>query len=174
MITLGGSGRRSYLFPAPLPQAFEHHRDLGRMIGFLPHIALERQRNATHFRLLYEALEAGFYSVRIYCEVEAALDAERHRIRIDPAVPRDRPPIESGWNFMTGAGEYASEIVFAESGGQTRIDCSMRMGAELPVPVALQLLPRARLQAAADRIFRLRLDEILDRFIAQSIRAYSA
>lgn len=174
MITFGGSGRRSYLFPAPLAQAFEHHRDLARLIGFLSHIALERRRDANRFRLLYEALEAGFYSVRIYCEVEATVDAERHRIRIDPVLSRDRPPVESGWNFMTGAGEYASEIVFVESAGQTRIDCSMRMGAELPVPAALQLLPRARLQAAAERIFRLRLDEILDRFIAQSIRAYSA
>ena len=61
---------------------------------------------------------------------------------------------------MSGSGRFEETIAFADAGAQTRIECSIGLRATLPVALSLRLVPRARLDAAADRIFRRRLDEI--------------
>jgi len=172
VITFGGSARRTYLFPAALARAFDYHRDIDRLIGFLPHIRVAHRYADDRFRLIYSAIDAGICRVTIVCDARVAIDAARHTIAIEPLHQDDPVAIDAGLNRMTGPGEYTSEILFSPSGERTMVDCRMSMRARLPVALSLRLIPAARLDAGADRIFRRRLEEILSRFVEQSIRGY--
>ena len=172
MIAIAGAAERSYVFPAGLAQAFDYHRDVDRLIGFLPHIRVAQKHADDRFRLVYSAIDAGICRVKIVCDVRVAIDAARHAIAIEPLRPVDPVGSDAGLNRMTGPGEYESEIAFHPSGERTRIDCRMSMRARLPVALSLRLIPTARLDAGADRIFRRRLEEILSHFIEASIRGY--
>lgn len=173
MLTIAGAARRSYLFPAGLAKTFAYHRDVDRLIGFLPHITVIRKEGGGRFRLLYSAEEARIYRVRIFCDVVVAADPDRPSVRIAAARPAQPAAFGAGFNSMTGSGEFTERIVFKDAGEQTRIECSIGIRAVLPVALSLRLVPRAPLQAAADRIFRKRLDEILACFVDRSIRDYS-
>ena len=74
---------------------------------------------------------------------------------------------------MTSQGHYRSEITFSELGNQTRIEYNISMDARLPVPLTLRIVPNALLNGSAQRKLSLHTDEISDRFIEQSIRAFT-
>lgn len=170
MIAIAGSARRSYTFPAPLDVAFRFNADLDAMLGLLPHIEVVAATVPATRRLCYLATESGVYRVRIYCTVIPEIDARTHRIHIRPTD--DPAHAHAGFRSMSGGGRYESTIRFQAHGEATRIDYELRLGAELPVPVALRLIPAAVIDVRAGRVFRARLDEILDGFVQRSIAAY--
>jgi hypothetical protein len=173
MIQISGSTQRLFLFPASMQEAFAFYSDIPRSIDFLPHISVVRSFAPGQYRLLYSSLESGLYRVKIYCDVCAILDEEKRFIRIQPSD--GKPPVksESGVYSMTSQGFYDSEVAFSEAGDQTRIEYSIRMGASLPVPLSLRLIPQALLNGSAQRKLSLHTDEIIDRFVERSIRLYT-
>ena len=170
MISVGGSARRSYLFPAPLDAAFRFHADLDAMLALLPHIDLVGAPSGDRRRLCYRATESGLYEVRIHCTITAEVDAQRHRIVIRPV---EEPAEErSGFRSMTGRGRYTSTIAFHPEGRATRIDYALTLDATLPTPTSLRLLPASIVNARAGHRFSDRLEEILDGFVRGSIADY--
>ena len=172
MIQISGSTKRLFLFPANLQKAFAYYSDIPRTIDFLPHISLVRSFAPHQYRLLYTYLESGLYRVKIYCDVLTLLDKKNRFIQIQPL--EENPPVksESGLYSMTSQGHHRSEITFSELGNQTRIEYNISMDASLPVPLTLRIVPNALLNNSAQRKLSLHTDEIIDRFIEQSIRAF--
>ena len=77
MLTIAASVQRSYLFPARRAQALAWHRDVDRLLQFLPHVSVVHKEGDGAYRLLYSAVEAGLYRVRIHCDVRVAFDPDR-------------------------------------------------------------------------------------------------
>ena len=173
MIQISGSTQRSFLFPASLSQAFAYYSDIPRSLTFLPHISLVRRFAPGQYRLLYSALESGLYRVKIFCDVLTILDANEHFIRIQPCQENSPIKSEAGLYSMTGQGAFDSQIVFSAAGDQTSIEFSISIGARLPVPLTLRLVPMALLSGSAQRKLSLHTDEIVNRFIERSIRSFT-
>ena len=172
-LTVAASVRRSYMFPAKRAPAFAWHCDIDRLLGLLPHVSVVRKDGDAAYRLVYSAREAGLYRVTIHCDVRIVSDPDRGIVRVVTERRRGAERTQAGWYSMSGSGRFEETIAFADAGAQTRIECSICLRATLPVALSLRLVPRARLDAAADRIFRRRLDEIMDTFVERSIMAYS-
>ncbi|MFO1299521.1 MAG: hypothetical protein U1F17_03860 [Burkholderiaceae bacterium] len=169
-LTVAASVRRSYMFPAKRAPAFAWHCDIDRLLGLLPHVSVVRKDGDAAYRLVYSAREAGLYRVTIHCDVRIVSAPDRG---IASGPLRSAMPAQAGWYSMSGSGRFEETIAFAGAGARTRIECSIGLDAKLPVALSLRVVPRARLDAAADRIFRRRLDEIMDTFVERSIMAYS-
>lgn len=172
MISIAGTARRHYTFPAPVSDAFRFHADLDSMLRCLPYIAVVAAPAATVRRLRYEATEAGLYQVRVYCTVAADVDPAAHGIHIRSLD--DAAPQRAGFRSMSGHGRFESVIAFQPHGEATRITYSLEISAQVPTPGSLRLLPEALVNARAARRFRARLDEIVDGFVHASIAAYRA
>lgn len=172
MIEISGSAQRSYEFPAHADEAFAFHRDVDRSIALLPHISIVSHLGPGRYRLLYSATETGLYKVRIFCDVEARTEGRRRRILILPLTPSAAVSFDAGLYSMSGYGRFASEIAFRPSGSATVVTYGLSLGATLPVPVSLRLLPDAVITAAANRTLHRRMEEIIGRFIDASIKAF--
>jgi hypothetical protein len=170
LISIAGSARRSYTFPAPLDAAFRFNADLDRMLPLLPHITVIDAPSPSTRRLCYEATESGLYRVQIHCTVSTEIDERARRIRIRP---EENPAREhAGFRTMSGRGSYDSTIRFHANADATRIEYELKLRAALPVATSLSLIPTVLLDRSAGRIFSARLDEILDGFVERSIAAY--
>ena len=171
--SISGSTRRLFTFSASPADTFAFYRDIGRSLGFLPHITVVQKFTLDQYRLVYRAKESAMLQVSIFCDVLAEADAQQRCIRILP-LP-GMAPVQSKvrLNEIICHGYYTSEIVFNELGDQTQADISLEIQAELPKPPALRWLPHALLSGAAQNIFLLRLDEVINGFIDQSRLAYS-
>ena len=172
MIQIAGSAQRSYVFPAKLRDALAYYGDIGRSFRFLTYISVVHSYAAGQYRLLYNNLESGLYRVKIFCDVLAVVEEDRYLIRISPSE-RD-PPVraQAGLYSMTGQGFYSSEIHFSKCGEQTRIEYSIEMKASLPVPLTLRWIPDGLMNSIAQYRFYLHTDQVIDRFIEQSVLAY--
>lgn len=171
--TIAASVRRSYLFPAKRAPAFAWHCDVDRLLGLLSHVSVVRKQGEGAYRLVYSAREAGLYRVNIHCDVRIVSDPHRGVVRIVTVRRRGAEPAQAGWYSMSGSGRFEETIAFADAGAETRIESSIGLRATLPVALSLRMIPRTRLDAAAGRIFRRRLDETMDTFIERSIIAYA-
>jgi hypothetical protein len=171
-LRISGTTRRVFLFPASLPETFAYYRDIGRSLGYLRHITTVQRFTPDQYRLVYSAKESILYRVKIFCDILAEADTEEYRIRILPLA--GKIPVQSTVriNEMICQGSYTSEIVFIEHQGQTQVKTSIDIEAQLPKPAVLRLIPHALLSGAAHNIFLLRLDEVINGFIDQSILGY--
>jgi hypothetical protein len=174
MIPMAGSAERSFLFPAELPAAFAFLGDVKRSVACLPYISIADSYSEDQFRLHYRALEAGFYWVDIFCDVQVIREESPCTLTIRTLA--GRPPVKSAarWNAMTCQGTYESKSLFSQVGDNTRVDFSIRLAANLPVPVTLRLVPPALVSKSTHNILQLRIEEVSSGFIDRSIRAYSA
>ena len=174
LLRISGATKCVFLFPASLTKTFAYFQDIGRSLGYLRHIRTVQRFALNQYRLVYSAKEGALYRVNIYCDVIAEVDVEEYRIRILPLT--GKIPVQSTvrMNEMTCQGYYTSEIVFLEHQGQTQVETSLDIQAQLPKPAALRWIPHALLNGAAHNIFLLRLDEVVNGFINQSKQAYLA
>ncbi len=174
MIPMAGSAERSFLFPAELPAAFAFLGDVKRSFAFLSYISLEGSYSEDEYRLHYHALEAGFYKVDIFCDVQVL--REEHPCSLIIRSLPGKAPVKSAarWNAMTCQGIYESQSVFHQDGENTRVDFSIQLAASLPVPVTLRLVPPAMVSKSTHNILQQRIEEVSSAFIERSIRAYSA
>lgn len=170
---MAASAVRSFLFPAELPAAFAFLGDVRRSFACLPYISVAASYSEDQYRLHYRALEAGFYWVDIFCDVQVIREEDPCSLRIRSL--HGRPPVKTAarWNAMTCQGSYESQSLFYQDGENTRVDFSIQLAASLPVPVTLRLVPPALVSKSTHNILQLRIEEVSSGFIEQSIRAYS-
>jgi hypothetical protein len=174
MIKINGCTQRSFVFPAELPMAYAYYTDLNRILTLLPHISIMRVYAYDRFRVLYNTLELGAYHIHILCDLQARLDVGEARVlRILPL--RGMPPVrpQAGLTSSTAHGIFSNESVFYEEpGGQTRIDYSLQLRARLPTPLGLRLVPDTVVNNIAESIMDMRVHEIVEGFIENSIQAF--
>jgi hypothetical protein len=174
MIKVSGSARRVFTFPADLPTAYAYYSDVGRVLGYLPHIILVRAFSYDQFRMLYSTTELGVYHIHIYCDLQTRLIAHggNKMIRIGPLVGVPPVKTESSFNSSTAQGVYSSLSVFRAAGGETQVEYSMSLEARLPTPGGLRVMPGAVVDVIAASLAHTRLREIVDGFVECSIEAF--
>jgi hypothetical protein len=172
-IVINGSTRRSFIFPADLRTSMAYFYNTGRILQYLPHISMLQAYSPTCYRMMYHTTELGVYKVRITCDLEVSLDEEEQVLRFTSLEGYAPVEVEAGWNSISAQGIYTSESRFHDEGEHTRIVYSLRLQAELPVPLAaLVLLPSVR-DRIANSITTWRMREIADGFIERSILEYN-
>jgi hypothetical protein len=172
MITIAGSVERSFIFPAPLGEAFEFYADLNRTLSFLTHISLVEQRSEQRFRMLYHTVELGLYRVYLYCDIQSTLVRTDWALHIQPDMQPLPVRQEFGLNHLTAQGYYSSESMFYPSGDQTRIEYFLKLNAKMPVPFGARVIPESVLNSIAHNITQWRIHEIVEGFIHHSIQTY--
>ena len=174
MIHLSGSTQRSFIFPAEQATAFAYYSDINRICPFLSHISVVRNYNPGQYRLLYSAVEMGFYQVHLFCDIIMTLDMRRHRLLISPL--EGIPPVRTINNLhsIDCQGFYSSESIFGVAGDQTRVDYSINIQARFPAPIAIRIMPEHLLTNMAQNIMQWRIDEIVEGFIDRSTRTFSS
>ena len=174
MIKVSGSARRVFTFPADLPTAYAYYSDVGRVLGYLPHIILVRAFSYDQFRMLYNTTELGLYHIRVYCDLQTRLVANgsKKTIRIGPLAGVPPVKTESSLNSSTAQGIYTSLSVFHAANDETRVEYSMSLEARLPTPGGLRVMPGTVVDAIATNIAHTRIHEIVDGFVERSIEAF--
>jgi hypothetical protein len=173
MITLHGTTQRSFFFPAELPIAFEFYSDVRRIIHFLPHISLIKEYTNSSYRMLYHTTELGIYRVSIYCDLVAESSQDKHSLIIAPLNGFHSPiKAQAGIYSLVSQGSYTSTSVFHPDNGRTRIDYSLEIRSELPIPLGMRMVPTGILESITNNIAKWRIDEIAGGFIERSLRAY--
>ena len=172
MIQLSGSAHRVFTFPADLPTAFAYYADLAHTLRLLPHISIQHQYDDASFRMLYATHELGVYQVRLFCDIQAVCDERSTTLRFQPCEQAPRAPSTVGLYSLCAPGDYHSTSRFYERGQETEIEYSLRLRAELPLPIGARLMPQLILDNLANSITNRRIDEIAGAFITRSIRQF--
>jgi Protein of unknown function (DUF1997) len=174
MIHLTGSTQRSFIFPAERATAFAYYSDINRICPFLSHISVVRNYSPGQYRLLYSAVEMGFYRVRIFCDIIMTLDTRGNRLLISPL--QGFPPVRTinSLYSIDCQGVFSSESIFCAAGDQTRVDYRINIQARFPAPVAIRIMPEHLLTNMAQNIMQWRIDEIVEGFIDRSTRTFSS
>ena len=172
MIHLTGSTQRSFIFPADQATALAYYSDINRICPFLSHISVVRSYDPGQYRLLYSAVEMGFYKIRIFCDIRMTLDMRGHRLLINPL--EGIPPVRTITSLYSidCQGFYSSESIFGAAGDQTRVDYSINLQARFPAPIAIRIMPEHLLTNMAQNIMQWRIDEIVEGFIDRSTRTF--
>lgn len=171
MISVFGSTRRSFVFPAELPMAYAYYSDVSRLLNYLPHICLVRAYGPDRFRLLYSSTELGSYHVRIYADVQATV-GEEWVLHVFPLDGFSAVKARSGFNTSTAQGHFTSRSVFYEAGDKTRIEYHLKLEADLPTPFGLRFMPGRVVNRVAKSITRMRIRETAEGFIERSVHAF--
>ena len=75
--SISGSTRRLFTFSASPADTFAFYRDIGRSLGFLPHITVVQKFTLDQYRLVYRAKESAMLQVSIFCDVLAEADVQQ-------------------------------------------------------------------------------------------------
>lgn len=172
MITLDGSTRRTFTFPDHLDAATRFYRDFDTVLQLLPHISLVQKYGPNQYRALYHTTELGAYRVKIYCDLHVQFQAATQTLHVAPL--RGLPPVKQsvGVQALVAQGYFTSKSVFRTHGAETRVDYELQLGASLPKPFALSLVPDSVMNQIASSIADWRIHEIAEGFITRSIAAY--
>ncbi len=173
-IRLDGSVRRSFLFPASLDDTFAYYTRITHILQFLPHVTLLEALGENRYRVLYHSTELNVYRVRLYCDLRVDIDPRKHILTF--AALEDSRPVtpKAGLDWLVAPGFYSSISVFharAEE-GQTAVEYSLRLWADLPRPWGLGMLPNSTMNRIANAIARYRITEVADGFIKRTIADY--
>ena len=122
--------------------------------------------------MLYSTTELGIYQIQVYCNISTMLDRNSWTIYILPQQETTAVISKAGFHSTKANGYYSSQSSFHELGEQTKIEYSLDLHADLPVPYAIRFMPAPILQNIAQNITQRRIEEIVDKFIQQSIAAY--
>lgn len=171
MIKVVGSSRRSFVFPAELPLAYAYYGDVGRLLNYLPHICLVRAYGPDRFRLLYSSTELGAYNIRIYADVQTTLE-EGWVVRVHPLSGHEPVAAQAGVHSSMAQGSFTSTSVFKDEGSQTRIEYSLQLQAQLPLPLGLRFMPGGMVNRIASSITKMRIRDIVQGFIERSVDAF--
>ncbi len=174
MIKIVGSVHRSFTFPADLATTCAYYSDFNRILSCLPHVQIVDRYGPNQFRMVYHTTELGLYSVRLYCDLQAQIDRKRHVLHMIPLPGIPPAKLWAAMNTLVAQGYYASESVFCDEGDHTRIDYTLKLGATLPKPFGLNLVPDAILDHIATNITDWRIHEIAEGFIARTIDDFTS
>jgi hypothetical protein len=172
MITLNGSIRRRFFFPADPPTTLSYFSDLSRVAYWLPHINVVETYTRDKVRIRYQTVELGAYTINIYCDLESIVDAAQQIITITPLAGCEEVESTATLNAATGYGYYTSSAqLFAEDGG-TGIDYSFHFKSDLQRPRGLRMMPKRVVDRIAHSISLGRVEEIAEGFMRNALDAF--
>ncbi len=172
-IRLDGRTRRTFLFPAPVEETFRYYARAEHIFSFLPHITFLDALDDGVYRLLYHSTELNIYRVRLYCDLRAALDAEGYTLRFSPLEGSLPAAPKAGLDWLEASGFYTSTSIFRpHHDGQTAVEYTLHLWADLPRPWGLRMLPQGTMNRIANAIAKFRIQEIADGFIQRTIEDY--
>jgi hypothetical protein len=174
MIQITGSIKRAFIFPAVPKITLSYYSELSRIVQHLPHITLVHAYTPRQIRVLYETVELGSYSIRIYADLESQTDWDNGFLHVNPVEIETAVPVrpEVTMRQSTGHGYFAIDSQFFDLGEQTRIESVIKLHAQLQRPLGMKLMPKRVVNRIARGITDGRIREIADGFIKQSIDAF--
>jgi hypothetical protein len=172
MITLDGSIRRTFQFPADPDTTLRFFGDLSRIVRFLPHIQVVEVYSGDELRVLYQTVELGAYTINIFCDIGCQSDLEGSKLLIQPLPSAVSVSSASTLNTTTGYGFYSSESLFRAVDGITEIDYSLNFRARFPRPHGLRMMPGRIVHRIARSISDGRVEEMASGFMRNATAAF--
>jgi hypothetical protein len=172
MITITGTTRQTFGFPADSATASSFYRDFSRILRYLPHIHLIKAYGPDQFRVMYHTLELSVYRVRIYCDLQVWYDEVAQTLHVAPLL--NKPPVksEATVHSLTAQGYFTSQSIFRPHGDHSLVDYQLSLEARLPKPFGLMLMPDRVIEQIASNITEWRIHEIAGGFIKRSVQEY--
>lgn len=172
MISLNGSIRRKFFFPADLLTTLIYFSDLSRVVYLLPHISLDEEYSNNKVRIRYQTVELGAYTINIFCDLALDIDVDQSTIKVSPLTGYEEVPGDATLNATTGHGYYSSVAKLAAQDGGTAIDYQLQFESKLPRPRGLRMMPKRVVDRIAQSISIGRVEEIADGFMANALEAF--
>ncbi|HFE67432.1 MAG TPA: DUF1997 domain-containing protein [Chloroflexi bacterium] len=171
MLNLTGAITRSFIFPAPINLTICYYSDLIKMIHLMPHITLIHTYAPNQVRVLYETVELGSYTIRVYTDLESQVLPDEQGIEIYPVELATAVPVEtkSTMRESVGQGLFSLSAQFFDLGHQTRVEYTVKMQSELKRPRGMRLMPKRVVNRIAQGITENRTREIIDGFIKETL-----
>ncbi|MCB0035358.1 MAG: hypothetical protein KDE51_15105 [Anaerolineales bacterium] len=176
-IEVFGSAERSFLFPAPRPVAYEFYSSLPRIIPFLPRIVLVQEGDDEIYRVAYRSRELSVYDVDIPCDLRLSTAEGPELLRIQHTDIHRFPEVApyATMRSCRAMGRFQIESRFQEAAAsQTMINYRLMLSSTLPKPLGLLLVPNSVMSGVVERIVQIRINEIVDHFVADSVAAFAA
>ncbi|NJN53702.1 MAG: hypothetical protein HC804_02455 [Anaerolineae bacterium] len=174
MIQISGSIQRSFIFPAEIAETLDFFSELIQVTQFMPHITLEHVYAPNQIRAMYESVELGAYTIRIFTDLEGKVDEEAQTISVYPVQIPTAVPVQAGATMRetVGQGLFAIQAQLFDLEDQTRIEANLRLQAELEQPRGMNLMPKRVVNRIAQGITDHRLREMADGFIRTALDTY--
>jgi hypothetical protein len=172
MITLNGSIKRTFYFPAEPQLTLEYLGNLSRVVRFLPHIEVVEVFSESELRVQYRSVELGTYTINIYCDICSHCDVQGNALLIQPSATAEPISPAVTLNSTTGYGFYTSHSLFRPVHGGTEIDYSLTFQARIPRPRGLRMMPGAVVNRIAKSISDGRVLEMADGFMQNAATAF--
>lgn len=174
MIHISGSIQRAFIFPAAVSETLTFFSELIRVAQFMPHITLVHTYAPNQIRVMYESIELGSYTIRIFTDLEGQIDRQTQTISVYPVKIPTAVPIqtEATLRETIGYGLYAIQAQLFDLGEQTRIESTLRLQASLEQPRSMGLMPKRVVNRIAQGITDHRLREMADGFIKTALDTY--
>ncbi|GIK57356.1 MAG: hypothetical protein BroJett015_30190 [Chloroflexota bacterium] len=174
MMQISGSIQRAFIFPAEVQETLTFFSELIQVAQFMPHISLVHTYAPNQIRVMYETVELGSYTIRIFTDLEGNIDRHAHTISVYPVRLETAVPIkpEATLRETVGHGLFAIQAQLYDLGGQTRLEANLRLQAELEQPRGMNLMPKRVINRIAQGITDHRMREMADGFIRAALAAY--
>ncbi len=172
MIKLQGAITREFHFPADPSTAVRFFSSFQRIAVFLPHITVATVYAPNALRMHYQSVEMGAYTINLFADVQSIIDAENGIIHIQPLKGKTPVVSKATLNTSTCYGGFASKAVFHKDGDETFIEYHLKLGAKMPRPRGLRMMPGRVVNRIAKSISEGRVREIADGFMTNALAAF--
>ncbi|MCA9948167.1 MAG: hypothetical protein KDE48_00845 [Anaerolineales bacterium] len=172
MIKLQGATKREFHFPAEPGIAIRFFSDFQRIAIFLPHITVATVYTPNALRMHYRSVEMGAYTINLFADVQSVIDSENGIIHILPLKGKTPVPSEATLNTSSCYGDFASKAIFMDAGDESFIEYHLKLGAQLPRPRGLRMMPGRVVNRIAKSISEGRVREIADGFMVNALAAF--
>ncbi len=172
MITIAGTTRQTFSFPADIATASNFYRDFSRILHYLPHIHLIKAYGPDQFRVMYHTMELNVYRVRIYCDLQVRYDEAGQTLHVTPLLTKPPVKSEATVQSLTAQGYFTSQSIFRPRSDHSVVDYQLSLEARLPKPFGLMLMPDKVIEQIAGNITDWRIHEIAGGFIKRSVQEY--
>jgi hypothetical protein len=175
MIKISGSIHRSFIFPAPPPVTLAYFSEITQVARFMPHISLVHIYAPNQIRAMYETVELGAYTIRIFTDLEGRIDGQTKKISVYPVRIATAVPVqpEASLRETVGHGLFAIDAQLFDLQEQTRLEASLRLQASLERPSGMNLMPGRVVNRIAQGITDHRIREMADGFIRAAIEGFT-
>jgi hypothetical protein len=177
MLNITGTIQRAFIFPAPLDIALRYYSNLVQLAEYMPHIHLVHVYSPTEIRTLYETVELGSYTIRVYSDLAMSTNWDQRKLHVFPVRIESAPIIEeiATMRESTGTGLMAIDADFSPlENGQTHIEYNIRMKANLQRPAGMRMMPKRVVNRIAQSVTESRLSEMVDGFIKISLDEFES
>lgn len=173
MIEISGTIARDFLFPADVVTALAYYGELGRILPLLPHVSVLHTYAGHQFRVRYQTVELGAYTINIISDLQSEVDRQARVIAVRPGAFDVPVAAKAQLTSSTAYGLFSMMARFYELGeAETKIEYKLALQAQMPRPRGLRLMPKRALSRIGQGITNGRLREMADGFISQSLAAF--